>query len=138
MAEFDKTDGAAAREMITFLIGIQEFCIDVMLVREIRGWRPATPVAHAPGFVSGVINLRGTVLPIIDFAARLGLPADRTDDPPRHSGRPDRQSDDRPFGRGGVGDSHDQPGSHPADARRRLADGEGLRKRYCRDRRAHD
>ena len=74
MAEFDKTDGAAAREMITFLIGIQEFCIDVMLVREIRGWTPATPVAHAPGFVSGVINLRGTVLPIIDFAARLGFP----------------------------------------------------------------
>ncbi|MGP0009944.1 MAG: chemotaxis protein CheW, partial [Methylocella sp.] len=63
MAEFDKTDGAAAREMITFLIGVQEFCIDVMLVREIRGWTPATPVAHAPGFVSGVINLRGTVLP---------------------------------------------------------------------------
>ena len=74
MAEIDKTDGAAAREMITFLIGIQEFCIDVMLVREIRGWTPATPVAHAPGFVSGVINLRGTVLPIIDFAARLGFP----------------------------------------------------------------
>ncbi len=74
MAEFDKTDGAVAREMITILIGIQEFCIDVMLVREIRGWTPATPVAHAPGFVSGVINLRGTVLPIIDFAARLGFP----------------------------------------------------------------
>jgi chemotaxis signal transduction protein len=72
MAEIEKTDGAAAREMITFLIGIQEFCIDVMMVREIRGWTPATPVAHAPAFVSGVINLRGTVLPIIDFAARLG------------------------------------------------------------------
>ncbi len=61
------------REMITFLIGSQEFCIDVRMVREIRVWTPATPVAHAPGFVCGVINLRGIVLPIIDFAARLGF-----------------------------------------------------------------
>lgn len=74
MAEISKTNDAAPREMITFLIGTQEFCIDVMTVREIRGWTPATPVAHAPGFVSGVINLRGTVLPIIDFAVRLGFP----------------------------------------------------------------
>ena len=73
MAELDKTDGAA-REMIAFLVGTQEFCVDVMAVREIRVWTPATPVAHSPSFVCGVINLRGTVLPIIDFAARLGLP----------------------------------------------------------------
>jgi purine-binding chemotaxis protein CheW len=74
MAAIEKTDGAAKREMITFVIGSQEFCIDVMMVREIRVWTPATPVAHAPSFVCGVINLRGTVLPIIDFAARLGFP----------------------------------------------------------------
>lgn len=74
MDETDKTDGAAPREMITFLIGSQEFCVDVMVVREIRVWTPATPVAHAPSFMCGVINLRGTVLPIIDFAARLGFP----------------------------------------------------------------
>ncbi len=73
MAEM-KADGAVAREMITFLIGSQEFCVDVMVVREIRVWTPATPVAHSPGFMCGVINLRGTVLPIIDFAARLGFP----------------------------------------------------------------
>ena len=74
MADVSKMDGATAREMITFVIGAQEFCVDVMLVREIRVWTPATPVAHAPGFVCGVINLRGKVLPIIDFAARLGFP----------------------------------------------------------------
>ncbi len=74
MAEIGKTDGAPAREMLTFLIGAQEFCVDVMSVREIRVWTPATPVAHAPSFLCGVINLRGTVLPIIDFAARLGFP----------------------------------------------------------------
>ncbi len=74
MVEIGKSDGAVAREMLTFLIGTQEFCIDVMSVREIRVWTRATPVAHAPDFVCGVINLRGIVLPIIDFAARLGLP----------------------------------------------------------------
>lgn len=73
MYDLGKTSDAAAREMITFRIGAQEFCIDVMVVREIRVWVPATPVAHAPSFVCGVINLRGMVLPIIDFAARLGL-----------------------------------------------------------------
>src|ERR1700692_4916640 len=71
MAQLVK-DGAASREMITFLIGRQEFCVDVMAVREIRVWTPATPIAHAPSFMCGVINLRGVVLPIIDFAARLG------------------------------------------------------------------
>jgi purine-binding chemotaxis protein CheW len=74
MTEIGMTDGAASREMITFLIGAQEFCVDVMVVREIRVWTPATPVAHAPSFMCGVINLRGIVLPIIDFAARLGFP----------------------------------------------------------------
>ena len=43
-----------------------------MSVREIRGWTPATAVPHAPGFVRGVINLRGIVLPIVDLADRLG------------------------------------------------------------------
>jgi purine-binding chemotaxis protein CheW len=42
-------------------------------LREIRGWTPATALPHSPGFVRGVINLRGAVLPIVDLAARLGL-----------------------------------------------------------------
>jgi len=74
MSSDRKGNGAAAREMITFLVGNQEFGIDVMSVREIRVWSPATPIAHAPSYVAGVINLRGAVLPILDFAARLGFP----------------------------------------------------------------
>jgi purine-binding chemotaxis protein CheW len=62
-----------ARELIAFRIGDQEFCVDVMSVREIRGWTPATSMPHAPDFMLGVINLRGAVLPIIDLAARLGM-----------------------------------------------------------------
>jgi purine-binding chemotaxis protein CheW len=60
-------------ELISFRIGDQEFCLDIMAVREIRGWTAATPLPHSPSYVRGVINLRGAVLPIIDLKSRLGL-----------------------------------------------------------------
>ncbi|HET6320983.1 MAG TPA: chemotaxis protein CheW [Hyphomicrobium sp.] len=69
----DKHAGIA-RELIAFAVGKQEFCIDVMSVREIRGWTPATVLPHSQSFVRGVINLRGAVLPIMDLAVRLGFP----------------------------------------------------------------
>lgn len=75
MNQAQKNDGAGSRELISFLIGTQEFCVDIMSVREIRGWTPATPLPHSPPFVRGVINLRGAVLSIVDLAARLGFPA---------------------------------------------------------------
>ena len=71
----DHTEHAGMRELIAFRIGEQEFCVDIMTVREIRGFAAATPLPHAPNFVVGVINLRGTVLPIVDLAARLGFGA---------------------------------------------------------------
>jgi len=83
MKRSGSSDKSAAREMIIFLIGEQEFCIDVMSVRELRAWSPATPLAHAPHFVRGVINLRGMVLPIIDLAVQLGL--ESTEPTSRHA-----------------------------------------------------
>lgn len=81
MTESAKTDGRYTRELIAFRVAQQEFCVDVMKVREIRGWTPATPVPHAPSAMLGVINLRGLVLPIIDLASRMGFapstPSDR-------------------------------------------------------------
>src|SRR5580692_4288506 len=65
--------GGQRRELISFRIGTQEFCVDIMAVREIRGWTSATPIPHSPNYVRGVINLRGAVLPIVDLAARLGF-----------------------------------------------------------------
>jgi purine-binding chemotaxis protein CheW len=65
-----------ARELIAFRVGAQEFCINIMSVREIRGWTAATGLPHSPDYLRGVINLRGAVLPIIDLAVRLGLPHD--------------------------------------------------------------
>ena len=60
------------RELVSFRAGDQEYCVDIMAVREIRGWTPATSLPQSPPYVCGVINLRGAVLPIVDFNNRLG------------------------------------------------------------------
>lgn len=73
MSDTPISDIPREHEFVAFRIGQQEFCIDIMSVREIRGWTPATSIPHAPSYVRGVINLRGAVLPIVDLAARLGL-----------------------------------------------------------------
>ena len=73
MTDHFSTTASGARELIAFRIGEQEFCMDIMSVREIRGWTPATPLPRSPNFMKGVINLRGAVLPIIDLGVRFGL-----------------------------------------------------------------
>ena len=73
MAETVQQSTFDNREFIAFCIGEQEFCVDIMSVREIRGWSPATPLPQTPDYMRGVINLRGAVLPIMDLAQRLGL-----------------------------------------------------------------
>lgn len=73
-------DESTALELLTFQLANQEYSLDIMSVREIRGWTKATPLPHAPHFMKGVINLRGTVLPVMDLAQRLGLePREHTD-----------------------------------------------------------
>jgi purine-binding chemotaxis protein CheW len=61
-----------ARQLITFHLGSQSFGLDIMAIREIRAWTPTTRLPHVQPYVAGVVNLRGTVLPVIDLAARLG------------------------------------------------------------------
>ncbi|MDB5424073.1 MAG: cheW [Phenylobacterium sp.] len=68
------------RELICFRVRDQEYGVDIIDVREIRGWTPATPLPKTLSFVRGVINLRGAVLPIVDMAARIGLGPSETSD----------------------------------------------------------
>lgn len=68
-----ETEAAGTLELISFEIGGQELCIDIRLVREIRGWTPTTHMPQTPDYVLGVINLRGAVMPVIDLRCRLGL-----------------------------------------------------------------
>lgn len=60
-------------EIIAFRLHDQEFCVRTTTIREIRGWAPCTPIPHSPPEVIGVMNLRGTVIPIIDLAFKLGM-----------------------------------------------------------------
>ena len=73
---------ASEVEFVTFFTGGQSFSLDIGQVREIRRWSPVTPLPHSPAEVLGVMNLRGSVIPIFDLAVRFGL--DRTPDNPRN------------------------------------------------------
>lgn len=69
-------DGAPSEEtvqFITFTLGAEEYGVDIMQVREIRGWTPATIIPNAPAYVRGVINLRGIIVPIFDLRARFAI-----------------------------------------------------------------
>lgn len=60
------------RQLITFELGEQSLGIDIMAIREIRAWSPATPLPNVPAHIRGVVNLRGVVLPVLDLRMRLG------------------------------------------------------------------
>jgi purine-binding chemotaxis protein CheW len=60
------------RQLITFQLGDQVLGVDIMAIREIRAWSPATPLPNVPEYVRGVVNLRGVVLPVLDLRCRLG------------------------------------------------------------------
>lgn len=76
----DENSRTGAREYLSFKIGENEYSVEIMSVREIRGWTRTTSLPHAPQFMRGVINLRGTVLPVVDLALRLGLDATEPED----------------------------------------------------------
>ena len=64
---------AIGSELICVSIGEHLYAIDIMQVREIRGWTASTPLPHAPPHVLGMINLRGSILPVIDLGSLLGV-----------------------------------------------------------------
>ena len=67
-------------ELLAFRVGEHEYSVNIMSVREIRGWTRTTSLPRAPSYIRGVINLRGTVLPVIDLGQRLGLEASEPDE----------------------------------------------------------
>jgi len=62
---------AGAREYLTFRLDQEEYGIDILKVQEIRGYEPPTRVANAPSFLKGVVNLRGTIVPIVDMRLKF-------------------------------------------------------------------
>lgn len=64
---------ATGQEILTFTLGNEEYGIDILKVQEIRGYEPTTHIANAPAFIKGVINLRGTIVPIVDLRLRFAV-----------------------------------------------------------------
>ena len=62
---------AVAREYLTFRLGNEEYGIDILKVQEIRGYEAPTRIANAPAFLKGVVNMRGTIVPIVDLRLRF-------------------------------------------------------------------
>lgn len=63
------------QQYLTFIMAGEEYGVDILCVQEIRGWESATPIPNAPPTVKGVINLRGTIVPIVDLRRCFGLDA---------------------------------------------------------------
>jgi purine-binding chemotaxis protein CheW len=61
----------APREVLSFKLGAEEYGIDILKVQEIRGYEQPTRIANAPGFIKGVVNLRGVIVPIVDMRMRF-------------------------------------------------------------------
>jgi len=64
---------AEGREFLSFRLGAEEYGIEILKVQEIRGWEVPTAIAGTPQFIKGVINLRGTIVPIVDLRLKFGL-----------------------------------------------------------------
>jgi len=60
-------------QYLTFLLGDEEYGVDILRVQEIRGWDSVTTIPNAPAFIKGVINLRGTIVSILDLRERFGI-----------------------------------------------------------------
>jgi purine-binding chemotaxis protein CheW len=75
MSSIDATKGhvikEGAREYLTFRLDQEEYGIDILKVQEIRGYERPTRIANAPAFIKGVVNLRGTIVPIIDMRLKF-------------------------------------------------------------------
>jgi len=73
-AETDLDDVDLGDEYLTFSLADEEYGVDILRVQELRGWEAVTRIPNSPGFVKGVLNLRGAIVPIIDLRERFNLP----------------------------------------------------------------
>ena len=82
MNDFRPDDAASAapkKEFLSFTLGKEEYCLDILSVQEIRGYDTVTSIANTPDFIKGVINLRGNIVPIVDMRIKFRLAEARYD-----------------------------------------------------------
>ena len=71
VAKISENVHVGAREYLTFRLDQEEYGIDILKVQEIRGYEQPTRIANAPAFMKGVVNLRGTIVPIVDMRLKF-------------------------------------------------------------------
>lgn len=71
VAKISENVHVSAREYLTFRLDQEEYGIDILKVQEIRGYEQPTRIANAPAFIKGVVNLRGTIVPIVDMRLKF-------------------------------------------------------------------
>lgn len=59
------------QQFLTFTVDAEEYGVDIMIVREVKGWTETTRLPNSPSYVRGVLNLRGIIIPIFDLRARF-------------------------------------------------------------------
>jgi purine-binding chemotaxis protein CheW len=62
-----------SQQVLTFVLGSETYGVDILRVQEIRGWSSVTKIPHAPPHVLGVLNLRGSIVPIVDMRRQFNL-----------------------------------------------------------------
>ena len=72
-AHKDSANVAGSNQVLTFTLGEETYGVDILRVQEIRGWSPVTRIPQAPAHVLGVLNLRGSIVPIVDLRMRFNL-----------------------------------------------------------------
>lgn len=60
-------------QYLTFSLAEEEYGVDILRVQEIKGWTPVTRIPNTPDYMRGVLNMRGTIVPIIDLRMRFNL-----------------------------------------------------------------
>lgn len=65
--------GQVEQEFLTFTLGDENYALDILTVKEIRGYESVTKIANAPAFIKGVINLRGDIVPIVDLRIKFNV-----------------------------------------------------------------
>lgn len=71
-ADAQAQTGGRTKQYVTFLVGDRVYGVDIVQVREIKQWTPTTALPNQPHFTRGVLNLRGTIVPVHDLRARFG------------------------------------------------------------------
>jgi purine-binding chemotaxis protein CheW len=78
----EQIDGLSSRvsfaadgsQYLTFSLGQEEYGVEILKVQEIKGYSTITPIPNTPVHVKGVMNLRGTIIPVVDLRSKLGMP----------------------------------------------------------------